>query len=105
MYKAKMTVFVYNKEMELYTIGEVAKIIGKSVETVRAWEREKIIPKPLFKTGSVRLYHPEEAKTMKKVLKKLGKRPKKELIQQEMWKKLAPVRKEILEYAKQGESN
>lgn len=105
MYKAKMVVHVYGKEMELYTIGEVSKVIGKSVETVRAWEREKIIPRPLFRTGKVRLYHPDEAKTMKKVLKKLGRRPKKELIQKEMWKQLAPVRKEILARAQEGQPN
>lgn len=95
-----MKVIIFNKEFELYTIGKVADMIGKSVETIRAWERHKVIPKPLFKSKKVRLYHPEEALAMRKVVKKLGKGAKKKDLQDEMWKALAPIRKEILERAK-----
>lgn len=100
MYKAVMRVLVYGQEIELYTIGKVSKITGKSVETIRAWERQHIIPTPLFKSKKVRLYHPKEVEAMKKVLKKLGKRAKKQDIQEEMWAALKPIRKEILESTK-----
>lgn len=100
MYKAVMRVIVQNKEFELYTIGKVSEVVGKSVETIRAWERQKVIPPPLFKSKRVRLYHPDEANTMKRVLKKLGKGAKKREIQEEMWKELSPVRKGILNEAK-----
>lgn len=98
MYKARMKVVVANKELELLTIGEVSKTLGKSVETLRAWEREKITPKPLFKTGKVRLYHPDEVKTMKKVLRKIGKRARKTVVQKEMWAAIVPVQKEIKDF-------
>lgn len=103
MYKAIMTVVVNGKQLQLYTIGKVAEITGKSVETIRAWERQKVIPTPLFKSKAVRLYHPREAETMQAVLKKLGKGAKKAKIQEEMWTALKPIRKEILDGVKPKE--
>lgn len=95
-YKPVMRVFVDGKEMELYTIGNVAKQLKRSVETLRAWERQKIIPRPMYKSGNVRLYHPKEVEVMKKVLKKLGRYARKERVQAEIWPALREVREEIL---------
>lgn len=96
MYKQTMTVIVDNKEIELYTIGYTAKILKKSVETIRAWERQKVIPRPMYKNKNIRLYHPLEVEAMKKVLKKLGKYARKDKVQKEMWIALRDVRQEIL---------
>ena len=49
MYKTRMKVMVNGREMELYTVGYASKLIGKSVETLRFWERTGVIPKPMFK--------------------------------------------------------
>ena len=96
MYKKKLVVTVNGYNMELYTIGHTAKILNRSVETLRAWERTQVIPKPMFKyKNNVRLYHPLEVEAMKKVLRKrkLGK----EELRAQMWEALAAIRKEILE--------
>lgn len=85
-----------DKEIELYTIGHTAKILKKSVETLRAWERQKVIPRPMYKSKSVRLYHPKEVEVMKKVLKKFGGYARKEQVQKEMWAALKEARAEIL---------
>lgn len=91
-----MTVYVDGVELELYTIGYTAKLLKRSVETLRAWERQKIIPRPMYKNKNVRLYHPEEVEAMKKVLKRLGKYSKKDVIQREIWAALREVRLELL---------
>lgn len=102
MYKSTMKVHVEGQgDIELYTIGFTAKALKKSVETLRAWERQRIIPRPMYykgnpKKGGVRLYHPKEVDTMKSVLRKLGKQPKKEVIQKAMWAALKETRLEIL---------
>lgn len=99
-----MRVFVDGKEMELYTIGHTAKILKKSVETIRSWERKKIIPKPMYKTKKVRLYHPLEIEAMRKAIRKAGKNPRMEDIQREMWKYIREARQEILHGPKQQDS-
>lgn len=91
-----MRVFVDGNEVELYTIGHTAKILRRSVETIRAWERQKIIPSPMYKNKNVRLYHPIEVQAMKKVLRKLGKHAKKTEVKKEMWAALRVARREIL---------
>lgn len=102
MYKSTMKVHIKGQgDIELYTIGYTAKLLKKSVETLRAWERQRIIPRPMYYKGSsekggVRLYHPKEVETMRKVLRKLGKQPKKENIQREMWAALKETRLEII---------
>lgn len=92
-----MRVIVRGQEIEVYTIGETARLLKKSVETIRAWEREQIIPKPLYKKGKVRLYHPHEVDAMKKVLRKVGKHCRKETLQKEIWKAVKQARDEITE--------
>lgn len=96
MYKSKMKVIVNGREVELVTIGECARTLKKSVETIRAWERQKVIPQPMYKSKKIRLYHPKEVEAMKKVLRKVGKHARKDRIQKEMWTALKEVRKEIL---------
>ena len=96
MYKKTMKVFVNGQEVELYTIGYTAKLLKKSVETIRAWERQKIIPKPMYKNKNVRLYHPKEVEAMRKVLRKLGKYARKDVVQKEMYAALREARQEIL---------
>lgn len=95
MYRAKMTFLVNGKSTDLYTIGHVAKQLKKSVETLRAWERQKIMPKPMFMHKSVRLYHELEIKALKKAIKKAGKYARKEALQKEIWKELKKARTEI----------
>lgn len=96
MYKGTMRVFVNGQEIELYTIGYTAKILKKSVETIRAWERQKVIPKPMYMNKNVRLYHPKEVEAMRKVLRKLGKYARKDAVQKEMYPALREARQEIL---------
>lgn len=97
MYKPTVKVWVKGQELELYTIGHTAKLLKRSVETVRAWERDKIIPRPLFKyKNNVRLYHPKEVEVMRKVIRKYGKSARKDELQKTMWAALTDVRKEIL---------
>ena len=97
MYKKSIKVIVQGHEMELYTIGHTAKLLNRSVETLRAWERNLIIPKPMFRyKHSVRLYHPKEVAAMKSVLRK--RKLKKEQLREQMWEILQITRKEILEH-------
>lgn len=96
MYKSTMRVIANGEELELYTIGHTAKLLKKSVETIRAWERQKVIPKPMYKSKQVRLYHPIEVEAMRKVIRKLGKHAKKEDMQKHMWAAIKEARQEIL---------
>lgn len=96
MYKQSIRVMVNGYEMELYTIGYAAKLLSRSVETLRAWERALIIPKPMFKyKNNVRLYHPLEVAAMKKILRK--KKLTRDELRTQLWEVLAAVRKDILE--------
>lgn len=36
---------------ELYTVGSVAKILGRSAATIRKWERKGWIPAPTYRTS------------------------------------------------------
>lgn len=97
MYKATVKVYVDGQELELYTIGHVAKLLKRSVETIRAWERDKTIPRPMYKwRNNVRLYHPLEVDAMKAAIKKAGRNPKKENLRKFMWEMLAATRREII---------
>lgn len=105
MYKESMKVFVEGQgEIELYTIGYLAKNLKKSVETIRAWERQRVIPRPMYERKGVRLYHTKEIETMKKVLRKLGKQPKKKDIQKAMWSALKETRLEIINKPKEEQA-
>lgn len=41
-------------DVELFTIGELARAIGRKPVTVRMWEREGWIPKPKYRTPAPR---------------------------------------------------
>ena len=97
MYKETVKVYVDGQELELYTIGKLAQLLKRSVETVRAWERNQTIPRPMYRyKNNVRLYHPLEVEVMQAVLKRLGKYAKKDELKAAMWHDLSAVRKEIL---------
>jgi DNA-binding transcriptional MerR regulator len=97
MYKQSIKVMVQGYEMELYTIGHAAKLLNRSVETLRSWERQQVIPRPMFKyKNNVRLYHPKEVDAMKGILRK--KKLSREELKTQMWQTLQEVRKVILEH-------
>lgn len=105
MYKKSMLVIANGQELELYTIGHTAKLLKKSVETIRAWERQKIIPKPMYRNKQVRLYHPLEVEAMRKVIRRLGKYAKKEDVQKHMWIAIKEARQEILNVSGEDHNN
>ena len=35
----------------MFTIGQLAKVLGKKTGTVRSWETKGIIPKPIYRTA------------------------------------------------------
>lgn len=95
-------VAVDGKIVELYTVGYTAKLLNRSKETIRLWEKLKVIPRPMYKHKNVRLYHPIEVQYMKKALLKVNKQRKKEGritnadIKREMYAHLKIARQEIL---------
>lgn len=107
MYKGINKVYVKGQgELELFTIGHTAKLLKRSVETIRAWERQKIIPRPMYLKGkNVRLYHPKEVEAMKKALRKLKKNAKKQEIQVVMWACIREARMEIINGQTQNENS
>ena len=44
---------------KLLTIGQVAKLSGVGVETIRFYEREGVLPKPKRKLSGYRLFEPD----------------------------------------------
>jgi DNA-binding transcriptional MerR regulator len=48
-----------------YSIGEVAKMIGVSQLTIRAWEQKGLIPLPKRTTLNHRRYTDDDVKTIK----------------------------------------
>src|SRR4051794_31270813 len=91
-----MRVWINGKEEELYTIGQLSKMIKRSIETIRVWEREQIIPKAMYKRNNIRLYHPLEVEAMKKVVRKQGRRSDKDELRKAMWDAIQTARREIL---------
>jgi DNA-binding transcriptional MerR regulator len=60
--------------VKLFTIGAVARALGKSVQAVRLWERQGIISAPESKTQKGdRLYTVEEVEGIAAALKRWGK--------------------------------
>lgn len=46
-------------EVMMYTLGQVAKILRREIQTVRKWERDGVIPKPTYRSkgkSGYRLY-------------------------------------------------
>jgi DNA-binding transcriptional MerR regulator len=54
-------------ETGLYTIGEVAAMLGVSTHTVRAWERRHEVVKPLRSDSGQRRYRSEEVELLREV--------------------------------------
>ncbi|AMN40473.1 MerR family transcriptional regulator [Rhodoplanes sp. Z2-YC6860] len=48
-----------------WTIGEISRLSGVSIETVRYWEREGLVPRPPRTTSGRRVYAPSDLKTLK----------------------------------------
>lgn len=51
-------------EVRVFKIGEVAQQIGRSAQTIRLWEEDRLIPKPVFKNTAHRLYTEHQAKLL-----------------------------------------
>ena len=42
---------IKGERVEVFTIGQLAKVLGKKTVTVRSWEKKGIIPKPIYRTA------------------------------------------------------
>ena len=42
---------IKGERIEVFTIGQLAKVLGKKTVTVRSWEKKGIIPKPIYRTA------------------------------------------------------
>lgn len=51
-------------EVRVFTIGEAAKAVNRSTQTIRQWEKDKLIPRPVFKGTSHRLYTEHQIKLL-----------------------------------------
>lgn len=60
--------------MEQYKVGEIAKIVDVNVETLRYYEKIKLMPKPKRKESRYRLYDDNDLRRLKfiKRAKELG---------------------------------
>lgn len=69
----KLKTFKVNSDLgscvsTFYSIGQLAKELGVAVPTLRKWERDEIIPLPIYRTeGQHRLYTEDQVQTMKEV--------------------------------------
>lgn len=43
--------YIKGERVEVFTIGQLAKVLGKKTGTVRSWETRGIIPKPIYRTA------------------------------------------------------
>jgi MerR family mercuric resistance operon transcriptional regulator len=48
-----------------WTIGEISRLSGVSIETVRYYEREGLTPRPTRTSSGRRIYSPSDLKTLK----------------------------------------
>ncbi len=52
-------------DAELYESGHVARQLGIAVETLRSWERRKVIAPPLRTAGGRRLFRREDVEAIR----------------------------------------
>lgn len=52
--------------MEVYRIGQVAKMIGRTGQSIRKWEKDGLIPKPIVEAGQ-RYYTPRQVELMREL--------------------------------------
>lgn len=65
------TYIINGKEVELFTIGELADRLDRQRQTIRKWEREGIIPAATFRSkAGRRLYTSEQINAIIKVVEK-----------------------------------
>jgi DNA-binding transcriptional regulator YiaG len=61
-------------QVTVFTVGALAAALGVSVQAVRLWERQGVIPKTPLRSGKGdRLYTVEQLEMMQELLKKQGK--------------------------------
>lgn len=53
-----------------YSIGEIAKMLGVSRESLRSWEKQGLIPKPHRRPTNIREYTDEGIKAIKQFLER-----------------------------------
>ena len=65
-----MPFFISNKggENDMLRIGEVAKMTGVSVQSLRIWERQELIPKAKRSPTRHRLYTNDDVQAIKQFL-------------------------------------
>jgi len=57
--------------VEVFKIGEVAKLLGKSPQTIRNWETRNLIPAPIFDEPQ-RLYTEHQISLLHKIRRAVG---------------------------------
>lgn len=69
---------VQGEDREFFTVGALAKALGRRPVTIRAWERKGVIPKPTFRRpgatpeGNRRLYTREQISGMVRIATEEG---------------------------------
>jgi MerR family transcriptional regulator, copper efflux regulator len=58
-----------SKKKKLLTIGQVAKLSGVGVETIRFYERVGVLPKPHRKASGYRLFDPDTVRRIQFIRK------------------------------------
>jgi len=53
-----------------YSIGEVAKMLRVSTQSLRAWEKQRLIPEPQRRPTNIREYTEGDIKTIREFLNK-----------------------------------
>lgn len=81
----KKTMVVKGEKRDFYTVGNVGRILGRTAQTVRKWERKGWIPAPTYRTTKAsgseevntkskgyRLYSREQVELLWNTLEQLG---------------------------------
>lgn len=55
---------VTSSRAETFAIGELSRLTGANIETIRYYEKIKLLPAPLRTEGGHRLYGPRERRTL-----------------------------------------